>query len=215
MGVTQGAGLSMQWFKNQFCAAETLESERTGDDVYKITDGEAENITVGSDGLLYLPYLMGERTPHLDPDCRGVFFGISAMHTRAHFIRAVMEGVAFSLKDCLEVLHGMKIEPDSMLLCGGGAKSPLWKSIICDVFDLPVKKIKAAEGPALGVAILAAVGAGIYPDVASACEKMIGGATVSGTPDGEKTALYNKYYDIYGKLYGNLKGSFKELRAIM
>lgn len=215
MGVTQGAGLSMQWFKNQFCAAETLESERTGDDVYKITDGEAEKIPVGSDGLLYLPYLMGERTPHLDPDCRGVFFGISAMHTRAHFIRAVMEGVAFSLRDCLEVLRGMKIEPGAMLLCGGGAKSPLWKSIICDIFDLPVKKIKAAEGPALGVAILAAVGAGIYPDVPTACEKMIGGATVSGTPGGEKTALYNKYYDIYGKLYGNLKGSFKELRAIM
>lgn len=214
MGVTQGAGLSMQWFKNQFCASEISEAEKTGEDVYKITDGEAAKIGVGSDGLLYLPYLMGERTPHLDPDCRGVFFGISAMHTRAHFIRAVMEGVAFSLKDCLGILHGMDIVPDGMLLCGGGAKSPLWRKIICSAFELPIKQIKAAEGPALGVAILAAVGAGIYPTVEEACAVMTGEATLSETPDAAECEAYNKYYKIYGKLYSDLKDTFAELRRI-
>lgn len=123
--------------------------------------------------FFYLPYLMGERTPHLDPDCRGVFFGISAKHTRAHFIRAVMEGVSYSLYDCLSVIRETGIAPQTMLLTGGGGSSAFWRQMLCDLFDLPVQTALSSEGAALGVAVLAAVGAGIDSDVPSACKTMV------------------------------------------
>mgnify|MGYP003294465586 CR=1 FL=1 len=190
MGVTQGAGLSMQWFKNNFCDKEIKTAEQKKTDVYRITDGMASEIPVGCDKLIYLPYLMGERTPHLDPDCRGVFFGLSAMHTKAHFIRSVLEGVTYSLYDCLLVLKEMNISPETMLLCGGGAKSKLWKSMICDTFGLPVTTSMSSEAPALGVAILAAVGAGIYPTVPEACKVMTAVNPDLLVPDNEKTKVY-------------------------
>lgn len=214
MGVTQGAGLSMQWFKNNFCYEEKQEAEKTGKDVYAITDSMAADIKIGSDKLLYLPYLMGERTPHLDPYCRGIFFGLSAMHTKAHFIRAILEGVTYSLYDCLLVLKGMNIAPKSMLLCGGGAKSKIWKSMICDTFDMPVETSKSAEAPALGVAILAAVGVGIYPDVKTACSVMVETDNKKTLPNAENTAKYHAYHNVYSSLYPSLKDNFKTLSAL-
>lgn len=211
MGVTQGAGLSMQWFKNNFCYEEIEQAAAEGKDVYQITDEKAGNIAIGCDKLIYLPYLMGERTPHLDPDCRGVFFGISAMHTKSHFIRAILEGVTYSLYDCLLVLKEMGIAPLSMLLCGGGSKSKLWKSIICDTFAIPVETSKSAEAPALGVAILAAVGSGIYSDVKTACEKMIPSDSSVITPDKTNTKQYHTYHKIYSSLYTSLKDNYKSL----
>lgn len=211
MGVTQGAGLSLQWFKNQFCYEELQQAFDNGKDVYQITDEKARNISIGCDKLIYLPYLMGERTPHLDPDCRGVFFGLSAMHTKAHFIRAIMEGVTYSLYDCLLVLKEMGISPFSMLLCGGGSKSKLWKGMICDTFSMPVETSKSSEAPALGVAILAAVGAGIYSDVKTACENMVPSDSDTTIPNNENTKKYYAYHSIYSRLYSSLKDSYKSL----
>lgn len=214
MGVTQGAGLSLQWFKLKFCDEEAQRAVHEGKDVYQITDEMASEIAIGCDKLLYLPYLMGERTPHLDPDCRGVFFGLSAIHTKSHFIRAIMEGVTYSLYDCLLVLKEMGISPQSMLLCGGGGKSKLWKGMICDTFDMPVITTKSSEGPALGVAILAAVGSGIYPDVKTACKAMIPDESKISQPDSENTKKYREFHGIYSSLYRSLKDNYKALANI-
>ena len=205
MGVTQGAGLSLQWFKREFCQEDTN---------YDIMTAEADKIPVGCDRLLYLPYLMGERTPHLDPDCRGVFFGISAIHTRPHFIRAVLEGVSYSLYDCVCVLNEMGITPKEMLVCGGGGKSAFWRQMLCDIFAVPVKTARSSEGPALGVAVLAAVGAGIYPSVEKACEVMVSYNDDASVPDGEKTEQYMRYHGIYKKLYSDLKDTYTALAEI-
>ena len=211
MGVTQGAGLSLQWFKNNFCYEEIQQADKENKDVYQITDDKARDIPIGCDKLIYLPYLMGERTPHLDPDCRGVFFGLSAMHTKAHFIRALMEGVTYSLYDCLLVLKEMGITPLSMLLCGGGSKSKLWKNMICDTFAIPVETAKSSDAAALGVAVLAAVGAGIYGSVKEACDVMIPQVSDKLSPDADNTASYRKYYNIYSSLYASLKTNYKDL----
>ena len=214
MGVTQGAGLSLQWFKNNFCGEEALAAANGGKPVYQATDEMAASISIGCDKLLYLPYLMGERTPHLDPDCRGVFFGISAMHTKAHFIRAVLEGVTYSLYDCLLVLKEMGISPETMLLCGGGAKSKLWKKMICDTFAMPVETSQSAEAPALGVAILAAVGSGIYKTVPEACKAMLRMNSDKEMPESENTKKYHAYHGIYASVYPALKNNYKALAEI-
>ena len=120
MGVTQGAGLSLKWFRDNFCAAEKQTASLMGVDEYYLMDKEAEQVPVGANRLLYLPYLMGERTPHLDPNARGVFFGLSAMHTKRDMLRAVLEGVTYSLRDCIEVFREMGISVDDMMACGGG-----------------------------------------------------------------------------------------------
>ncbi|HIR52348.1 MAG TPA: xylulokinase [Candidatus Onthovicinus excrementipullorum] len=214
MGVTQGAGLSLQWFRNQFCGPEQAEAEQTGRPVYTIMDEEAGQIPIGADRLLYLPYLMGERTPHLDPDCRGAFLGISAMHTRAHFIRAVMEGVTYSLCDCLSVMREMGLKAETMLVTGGGGKSALWRQMLCDAFNLPVKTAGSSEGPALGAAILAAVGGGLYSDVLSACAAMVKESGDCRLPVSENTAQYRRCYEVYRSLYGQLKPVFQALLSI-
>ena len=181
---------------------------------YYSSGREADKIPVGCDRLLYLPYLMGERTPHLDPDCRGVFFGMSAMHTRAHFIRAVLEGVSYSLYDCVCVLKEMNINPAEMLVCGGGGKSEFWRQMLCDIFAVPVKTAESSEGPALGVAVLAAVGAGIYGSVEEACDTMVRYNDGVSNPDSEKTAQYMNYHKIYTKLYTDLKNTYKVLAEV-
>ena len=139
MGVTQGAGLSLKWFRDNFCNAEKETAKCMGVDEYYLMDKEAEKVPVGANRLLYLPYLMGERTPHLDPDARGVFFGLSAMHTKRDMLRAVMEGVSYSLRDCVEVFREMDINVSDMMACGGGGSSPLWRSMLADLYNCPVK----------------------------------------------------------------------------
>jgi xylulokinase len=213
MGVTQGAGLSLQWFRNQFCSIEIRSAKEQEIDPYEVMTAEAAEIAIGSDKLIYLPYLMGERTPHLDPDCRGVFFGLSAKHTRAHLIRAVLEGVTFSLMDCVSVLKEMGVTFTEMLACGGGGRSPLWRSMMADVFGYPVKTVASAEAPALGVAILAGVGAGLFPSVQEACAGIIQEQT-SVQPNSANHAEYQKYYALYGELYPVLAPEYKALAKI-
>ena len=213
MGVTQGAGLSMQWFRNNFAYEEKLQAEKEHKDPYEVMTAEAAEIQIGADKLIYLPYLMGERTPHLDPDCRGVFFGLSALHTRAHLIRAIMEGVSFSLNDSVRILQGMGVEFDDMLLCGGGSRSELWRLMFSDIMKLGVKTTQSAEGPALGVAILAGVGAGIYSSVKEACDAIVRYSAVE-EPDLMNHEKYMDYYAIYKNLYPRLKDQFKSLAQL-
>lgn len=213
MGVTQGAGLSLKWFRDNFCDSEVAFATAKGVDPYVIMDSAAEEVPIGSNRLIYLPYLMGERTPHLDPDCRGVFFGLSAMHTRADLIRAVMEGVTFSLRDCFDILIGMGVDFSEMFACGGGGSSPLWRQMLADVYGCPVRTVVSKEGPALGAAVLAAVGAGIYPTVREACAVMVQ-SNKSQNPIKENTDRYAGYYKVYKDLYPALKDIYKDLSVI-
>lgn len=213
MGVTQGAGLSLKWFKDNFCQDYVEEAQKQGVDAYDLINRDIEGIEPGSDKLVYLPYLMGERTPHLDPDCRGVFFGLSAIHTKAHLLRAVMEGVSYSLADCNDILREMGIHVDDMMACGGGGKSPVWRQMLADLYECEVKTVHQTEGPALGVAILAGVGCGLYESVEKACESMIS-ADKSTSPLKERSEIYRKYHELYQELYQNLKESYKKLAGI-
>ncbi len=213
MGVTQAAGLSLRWLRDTVCRAEVEEAESKGVDPYEIMTAEAEKSPIGSNRLIFLPYLMGERTPHADPDCRGAFVGLSASHTRADMIRAVIEGVSFSLKDCLKVLGEVGIEPSVMKLCGGGCRSLFWRQTLSDIYGIPVYRTNSDEGPALGAAILAMVGGGIYSSVEEACQKCVS-LRDSLSPDKARGESYARVYAIYDSLYGALRESFKALTKI-
>ena len=213
MGVTQGAGLSLKWMKDNFCQDYVVQAQKEERDVYDLINTDVEKIPAGSDHLIYLPYLMGERTPHLDPDCRGVFFGLSAIHTRAHLLRSVMEGVAYSLCDCKDVLQEMGIGVDQMMACGGGGKSAVWRQMLSDLYGCRVQTVKQTEGPALGAAILAGVGCGLYESVEKACELLISPDAGCG-PAEEEAEIYRRYHGLYKKLYMALKESYKELAEI-
>ncbi len=210
MGVTQGAGLSLKWFRDNFCMEEKRVAELLGIDPYVLMDEEAEKMPIGCNGLIYLPYLMGERTPHLDPDARGVFFGLSASHGKPHMIRAIMEGVVYSLMDCLEIIKGMGIDAAEIRASGGGGKSRLWKQMQADVFGKDIYTVSSGEGPALGVALLAGVGTGIYGSVKEACDRAIKVVDCRQT-DNVHHEIYMKYYEIYKSLYPSLKQSFKDV----
>lgn len=147
MGVTQGAGLSLKWFRDNFCGAEKETAAGMGVDPYYLMDQQAARSPIGCNRLLYLPYLMGERTPHLDPDCRGAFIGLSAMHTKYDMLRAVMEGVTYSQRDSVEVLKTMGVSIDGMLACGGGGSSKLWRQMLADTYNCAVRTVVSKEGP--------------------------------------------------------------------
>lgn len=214
MGVTQGAGLSLKWFRDNFCLEEKETAELMEVDPYELMNAQAERVVPGCDGLIYLPYMMGERTPHLDPLAKGVFFGLSARHTKRDMLRAVMEGVAYSLKDCMEIIKGMDIEVKEVRASGGGGKSKLWRQIQADLFNTEVVTINSSEGPALGVALLAGVGAGVYSTVEEACNTVI---KVISKQEANKsnTEVYEKYYKIYQNLYPALKEQFKAVAEII
>ena len=213
MGVTQGAGLSLKWFRDNFCSAEKETAKYMGVDEYYLMDKEAATVSIGANRLLYLPYLMGERTPHLDPNARGVFFGLSAMHTKKEMLRAVMEGVSYSLRDCVEVFKQMNISVSDMMACGGGGTSPLWRQMLADLYACPVKTAASKEGPALGVALLASVGAGIYSSVPEACKAVVKTDKVQ-EPVAENVPQYEKYYRLYTEIYPKLKEKFALLSSL-
>ncbi len=214
MGVTQGAGFSLKWFRDNLCKDEMSVAELLDVDPYVLMDQEAEKVRPGSNGLIYLPYLIGERTPHLDSDAKGVFFGLSTVHNKRDMIRAVMEGVTYSLRDCLEIISGMGVSISEVRASGGGGKSPLWKQMQADIFGSPITTINSSEGPALGVALLAGVGTGVYSSVAQACDTAIKVKKVQN-PDMEFYSKYSKFYELYKQLYRSLKKDYKDLAAIM
>lgn len=213
MGVTLAAGQSLKWYRDQFCGLDCLEAEKQNVDPYVLLDKAAEQVPIGSNRLLYLPYLMGERTPHLDPDCRGAFVGLSGMHTRYDLLRAVMEGVTFSLRDCAEILREMQVRPTEILACGGGGTSPLWRQMLADVLGCPVATTVSKEGPALGVAILAGVGAGVYASVEEGCRKLIA-VNASQAPIASNVEKYEAFYKVYQALYPALKEQYHVLAGL-
>ncbi len=196
MGVTQAAGLSLRWFRDNFGAG--IEDGR---DPYERLTAEASEVPPGADGLLWAPYLMGERTPHLDPDARGALIGLTASHTRGHVIRAILEGVAFSLKDSFTLFEEMQIPVSRIRLGGGGARSALWRQIQADVYGREVEIVEAEEGAAYGAAILAGVGVERWPSVEAACAEIV---RVSKTvaPQAAAADRMKERYRQYRKIYG-------------
>lgn len=212
MAVSQAAGLSLRWLKETACINLIEDAKKLGRDVYDLMSDMAGHIPIGAERLLFLPYLMGERTPHLDANCRGTFVGLSAIHTQAHLIRAVMEGVGYSLLDGLCILRQMGIPVSQMTLCGGGARSALWRQMLCDLFACPVTTLQNPESACLGVAILAGVGCGIFSDVQSgvkACVRQ--DLALAPSQDAEK---YLPYYEIYRDLYPAMQKSFGKLSML-
>lgn len=200
LSCTLCAGMSLKWFQKNFFK----EDEK----FYLKLERKIKEIPIGSEKLIFLPYLMGERSPILDEKARGVFFGLSNLHGSFHLARAIIEGVSFSQRQCLDVIKSMGIEINEMYLCGGGAKSGVWHQAISDLYKMPTSTLQNEEGAALGVAILAGVACGIYKNILQA-------STVILEKNIEKLPKnydeYEKYYEIYKKLYSNLKDSFDEL----
>jgi xylulokinase len=204
MGVTQGAGLSLHWVRDNIGLPERALERWTGMDAYEILAKEAESVPAGSEGLIFLPYMQGERTPHLDAYARGGWIGLTASHDRRHLIRSVLEGVAFSLKDCYSIIQEQGLKLDQVRATGGGAKSPLWRQIIADVLGVELVITNASEGPAFGAALLAGVAGGVYASVQEACAQTV--KVVSRTaPNQELAPAYEQAYEVYKALYPALK----------
>jgi xylulokinase len=199
MGVTQAAGLSLRWFRDQFGSGAA-----DGRDPYDRLTDEAAATPPGADGLLWAPYLMGERTPHLYPNARGALIGITASHTRAHVIRAILEGVAFSLKDSFTLFAEMGVPVSRIRLGGGGAQSPLWRQIQADIYGREVEIVEAEEGAAYGAAILASVGAGRWRSVDAACSEIVrtAGRTQPQPAAAERMAAQ---YQSYRRMYDAIR----------
>lgn len=213
MSCTLAAGGSLQWFRNQFCSAEVEVAAGLGQDPYVIMDMQAKRVPIGANRLIFLPYLMGERSPLLDANARGVFLGLSGIHTRYDMLRAVMEGVVYSLRNCLDVFVEMGINFTQMLATGGGGNSPLWRQMMADLYECPICTVDNKEGPALGAAILAGVGTGIYESAEDACKKILK-TSEPQIPVAENTSAYMQYYQIYLQLYKELENSFKNLAKL-
>jgi xylulokinase len=222
MAVTLSAGGAFQWLRRvlRLQSGDTsVENERLhnlqsliADLSYDDMTAMAASVPPGAEGLLFLPYLSGERTPHLDPLARGAFVGLTARHGAAHMIRAVMEGVVFSLRDGLEIMRELGLPLGEVRATGGGGRSPLWRQMQADIYGAAVSTLAAEEGPAYGAALLAGVGAGVFADVGAAVERCV---TVSGStqPDPAAQARYEQIYAIYRELYGALKDDMHRLAA--
>jgi len=201
MGVTQSAGLSLRWFRDTFGALSNKDNDNR--DIYERLSAEAVCVPVGSDGVMWAPYLMGERTPHLDPDARAALVGLAANHHRGHIIRAILEGVAFSLRDTFSIFDEMKVPVANIRLGGGGARSELWRQIQADVYAHAVEIVEAEEGAAYGAALLAGVGARVWPTVDDACEVVRVQRTVQ--PDPASVAVLQQSYQTYRRIYPALR----------
>ncbi|MCB9450982.1 MAG: xylulokinase [Anaerolineaceae bacterium] len=202
-GAILSAGLSLRWLR-----------EMTGlggvPDAYPILSREAAAVAPGADGLLFLPYLSGERTPHMDPLARGAFIGLSSYHTRGHLARAVMEGVAFALRQALEISLSLGGTVGMVIAAGGGAESPVWRQIQADIFGVPMRQTLLTEQASIGAALLAGVGVGVYPGFASACAQVVqlGPETAPNTAN---QAFYQALFEQYSALYPRLKQDFHQL----
>jgi xylulokinase len=192
MGVTQAAGLSLRWFRDTFGGG------------YELLCEEASSIAPGADGVLWAPYLMGERTPHLDPNARAALVGLAANHGRGHIVRAILEGVAFSLNDTLTIFRELKIPIGEIRLGGGGARSKVWRQIQADVYGQAVERVEAEEGAAFGAALLAGVGVGVWPSVEAACDAVV---RVAERVESEEAAMVvmRERYRAYRRIYPALR----------
>jgi xylulokinase len=211
MGVMLSAGLSFRWFRDTFGEKELAAQKAGKGDAYDLLGREAQKAPAGCEGLLFLPYLNGERTPHKDPYARGVFFGISPRHTREFMIRSVMEGIVYGLKDSLDIIESLGLRVNEVRATGGGGKNAFWRQMQADVFGRPVVTVNNDEGPAYGAALLACVGAGIYPGVAEAAEATVR-VTTTTKPNPAMTKIYSASHARFKSLYSSLKEEFKAIK---
>ncbi|MBV8810667.1 MAG: xylulokinase [Acidobacteriaceae bacterium] len=200
MGVTQGAGLSLQWFRNRFAPGVTYD-ELTAD---------ATRSPAGAQGVFWLPYLMGERTPHLDANARGAWIGLTAKHQRSDLVRAILEGVCYSQKDGMEIIAGLGARPSRVRLSGGGAKSPFWHQLFADIFDMRVATLATQEGSAYGAALLATIGTGEYGSADQVCRVALQEIELKH-PDQASARPYQERYKVYRSLYPALKLAFRAI----
>lgn len=214
MGVMLSAGGSLRWFRDALCQNEKAVAAETGADPYEYVTAAAERVPIGSEGLIFLPYLTGERTPHKDPYAKGAFIGLSLRHTRAHMARAVLEGVAFGMRDSLEIIRGMGVPIRQVRASGGGARSALWRQIQADVNGAPLVTINVDEGPAYGAALLATVETGLFASVEEAC-----GATISVVdtcePDARHVEEYGRWFNEYQQAYRALAPGFRRCGKLL
>ncbi len=213
MGVTLAAGGSFRWFRDSLGQMETQVARLSGVDPYQVLTAEAAEAPVGSEGLLYLPYLSGERAPYPDPNARGVFMGLTLRHDKRHMVRAVLEGVAYSLRDSLELFREMGVPIGQVRASGGGARSPMWRQILADVFGTELVTINMTEGAPFGAALLAGVGTGLYASVPEACAATIR-VESRIEPIAANQVRYDQYYAVYRSLYPALKPAYDALARI-
>jgi len=210
MGVMLSAGGSFAWLRDTLGQEEVRQAAEISKDPYELLCALAEASSPGAEGLVFLPYLTGERTPHADPFARGVYAGLSPRHSKPHLVRATLEGITFGLRDSFEIFRELKVPVEEIRVTGGGARSPFWRGIQADIFRAPVCTLNAEEGPAYGVALLAAVGAGLYKSVEEACDATIQ-VTSTTDPDLKNADLYDRIFPVYQGLYQDLKGRFREI----
>ncbi|HEX3448491.1 MAG TPA: xylulokinase [Isosphaeraceae bacterium] len=214
MGVVLAAGGSFQWFRNELGKAEVEMARKKGEDPYFLLTDEAAIAGPGAEGLFFLPYLTGERTPHFDPDAKGAWVGLTVRHGRAHLIRALLEGATFAMRDSLELIREMGVKIDQVRLSGGGARNALWRQIQADIYGCDVHTLNSTEGPAFGVALLAQVGTGGFASVLEACEATI--RAVDSTHVEPRTkAYYDRAFPVYRQLYQDLRASFKNISLLV
>lgn len=212
MGVTLSAAGSFKWFKNVLGQSEQLQATETGADVYDILTKEAEIAPPGSEGLIFLPYLSGERTPYPDPDAKGSFIGLTLRHNKPHIVRSILEGIAYSLRDCLELTSTIGIDTQQVRISGGGARSKFWRQILADVFNKELVTLNSTEGAPFGAALIASVAAGFFNSIEEAC---LNSLSVESRiePKLENVRIYNDFYPIYGNLYDDLKDTFSSISS--
>jgi xylulokinase len=216
MGAVLAAGLSLRWFRDNLGDTEVAEAERTGRSPYELFSELAERVVPGAEGLIFLPYLSGERTPHMDASARGCFIGLTLSHTKAHMVRALLEGVAFAMKDSLSLVREFGVPVESLVLSGGGAKSAVWRRIQADVYNLPARVVERDEHSAYGAALIAGVACGQYTNIdEAACiaRSTRGDAGAVIVPNKEDAAVYQKYYETFRSLYPSLRQAFQELSS--
>jgi len=205
----QTAGMILKWFRDEFCYREREVAKAVNKDVYDFLTLEAQRVLPGCDGLIMLPYLTGATTPHFNPAAKGVFFGLTPVHRKAHFIRAIMESVAFLLRDNVKILEEMGITVEEIRSLGGGAKSKLWLQIKADVTKKTLVSMKFQETASLGVAILAGIATGVFKNIEEACAKMVFVKDII-KPNPKNFSVYDKSYQSYLKLYDSLKNCFED-----
>jgi xylulokinase len=209
MAVTLSAGGSLRWLRDTLRESDSGTQELAYDEMMSA----AAMVAPGAEGLLFLPYLTGERTPHLDPLARGAFVGLTARHGAAHMIRAVLEGVTFSLRDGLEIMRDLELPISQVRATGGGARSPLWRQIQADIYGTEVATLVAEEGPAYGAALLAGVGSGQFASVEAAVDQCVAVAGII-VPDPAAQARYEAIYPLYRELYTTLREHMHQLAAL-
>lgn len=201
-GGTVGGGGTMEWYKAQFGQAEAV--LYPGKNVFEALTEPCDSVAPGSDGVIFLPYMQGERSPIWDPNAKGVFYGLNFSTTKAHMTRAILEGVAYSLRHNIEAASACGAAPTKLIATGGAANSQLWTQVKSDITGIPIAVCDNQSASCLGAAILAGVGTGVYPDFETAVNKTVT-LTREHMPNMENKAIYDKYYQIYREIYENLK----------